>query len=675
MSTGKGPGGAEVASRKAMDLKHKSSVRERLAWYWGRATNMGTREIVHRLVEGAAKQYSRRLAQGWDAIQAIGPLALLPGVADRMRDCQPDLAVSIVREAEDIRVGRFHLLGACWPEPEVMPPPPAFWNVDPDDGEMFPQHDAYCFDVSFRHGVNTREIKRIWELARLQFLVPLAAYVALSGDRRDLELVAGVVRSWMGGNPPFRGPNWGSGIELALRLISVALSLSIIGVAALDEEARRAVLKFVYAHVYWLKRFPSLHSSANNHRIAELVGVIVGMTIAPGIPGAADLREKSWRHLLTEIHRQIYPDGVGAEQAPCYTAFAIELFLVATVVYEKQHDLPAATIDRLSAWAEHSLWLMDSQSRVPAIGDSDDCRVIATTQAGEPRYVASIVSAVANVVGRPDLAPPAKDPSIRDVLFGSAGALALSRQRTGLRSFPTGGYSVIRGKGEAPAVLTFDYGPVGYLSIAAHGHADTLAVWLSIGSQPIFVDAGTYRYHSTRALRNAFRETAVHNTLILGGLPSSRPAGPFNWATKARARCIALEDGPIARVIAEHDGYVARFGLRHRRTVAFDGTSRFSITDELLGVSEGREVTISLLLHPACEATFERDGTLLIAAAGRPLVRLVSTGPLMADIIRGDANSNLGWVSPSFGVRVPTDQIVFKGILDEPSTITVNLLS
>jgi hypothetical protein len=91
-----------------MDLKHHSSVRERIAWYSGRATNMGTREIVHRLVEVATKQYSRRLAQGWDAIQAIGPLALLPGDADRMRDCQPDLAVSIAREAEDIRGGPLH---------------------------------------------------------------------------------------------------------------------------------------------------------------------------------------------------------------------------------------------------------------------------------------------------------------------------------------------------------------------------------------------------------------------------------------------------------------------------------------------------------------------------------------------------------------------------------------
>ena len=86
-----------------------------------------------------------------------------------------------------------------------------------------------------------------------------------------------------------------------------------------------------------------------------------------------------------------------------------------------------------------------------------------------------------------------------------------------------------------------------------------------------------------KALRDALRDTAVHNTLTLRGLASSRPSGLFNWATKAKARCIAVEDGPIARVVAEHDGYVARFGLRHRRTVEFDGTSRIAITDELLG--------------------------------------------------------------------------------------------
>jgi len=634
---------------------------------------MDAKEIVHRVVEGATKQLSRRLTQGWDAIKPAGTLVPLPFAATALRNCEPALAATIAGEANDTRQGKFHLLGATWPAPQAMPPAPTYWHVDPDDGEVFPQRDAYCFDVSFRHGVNTREIKRIWELSRLQFLVPLAAYAALIGGREEFELVIALVRSWMDGNHPFRGLNWGSGIELALRVISVALALSIIGVERLDEEGRRSILKFFSAHVYWLKRFPSLHSSANNHRIAELAGLIVGLSMAPGAHGAGDQREGYWRELIAEIDRQIHPDGVGAEQAPAYTAFAIELFLVSAFAYGKLHDLPTGTKDRLAAWAEHALWLMDSDGKVPAIGDADDGRVVATTQDREPRYVASIVSAIASCLDRPDLAPPKTDPNLRDTLFGS---LASSpNERTGLRTFAAGGYSVFRGTGEAPAILTFDHGPLGYLSIAAHGHADSLAVWLSAGSQPIFVDAGTYRYHSRKALRDGLRDTAVHNTLTLRGFASSRPSGLFNWATKAVARCIASEGAPLARVTAEHDGYLAQFGLKHRRTVAFDGKSRITISDELIGASEDREAAISFLLDPSCTARIEPDGSLLIAAQGRPLARLTSTGPLAPEIVRGDATSTLGWVSPSFSVRVPADQIILKGNLDRPSVVTVTLLA
>ena len=315
---------------------------------------------------------------------------------------------------------------------------------------------------------------------------------------------------------------------------------------------------------------------------------------------------------------------------------------------------------------------MDADARVPAIGDFDDCRAIATTQAHEPKYVASIVAVVADCIGRPDLAPSAKDPSIRDIVLGSAGISAT--HRAGLRSFPKGGYSVIRGTDKTPVVLIFDHGPVGYLSIAAHGHADTLAVWLSIGNQPVFVDAGTYLYHSSRDLRDTFRDTAVHNTLVLDGMASSRPAGPFNWASKANARLITLESTPILRVVAEHDGYFSQYGVMHRRAIEFDGTSRFTITDELLGSLEDRRVTVSFLLDPACQAALESDGSVLIVGNRCSIVRLASAGPLEARIIRGDEKSRLGWVSPSFGVRVPTDQILFEGTLTKPSRITINLL-
>jgi hypothetical protein len=132
--------------------------------------------------------------------------------------------------------------------------------------------------------------------------------------------------------------NWTSGIELALRVISVALALSIMGTDQLGPVERDALLRFFVAHVDWMKRFPSAHSSANNHRIAELAGLIVALRMVPGIPSAADASEESWEELLREIDRQIYLDGVGAEQSTGYAAFSIELFLVAAAALERDHS-------------------------------------------------------------------------------------------------------------------------------------------------------------------------------------------------------------------------------------------------------------------------------------------------------------------------------------------------
>ena len=80
-------------------------------------------------------------------------------------------------------------------------------------------------------------------------------------------------------------------------------------------------------------------------------------------------------------------------------------------------------------------------------------------------------------------------------------------------------------------------------------------MWLSVGNQPILVDAGTHKYNSDRVIRDAFRSTIAHNTLTLCGVGSSRPAGPFNWASKAKARCVVAQDGPIAHLVAEHTAF------------------------------------------------------------------------------------------------------------------------
>jgi uncharacterized heparinase superfamily protein len=651
-----------------------NSMLDKLNWYWSRFTGMSGAKIIHRIIESSKKWADHRLDRGWESLPAPGPLRPIASVTDRLLVMMPDLSREVGRAAHDVRSGLFNLLGAQWPKPLAMPPPPNFWHTDPGTGELNRDRNKYCFDISFRHGINVQELKRIWEINRLQFLVPLAVDAAQRGDSATRNLVHEIVLSWMDANQPYRGINWSSGIELSLRVISVALSLSIVGLSHLSKPVLRRLQQFFAAHVRWIVRYPSLYSSANNHLVAELAGLIVATSFAPHIPGANALQQQSFAKLLNELQQQLLPDGVGVEQSPSYSAFMIELALLALLVgNQSAPNLPDAVRARLAAWAEHVRWMMDADGRVPQIGDCDDCRAIGMIQGPENRYVASIVAAVSGYLQRPELAPPTQQPHLRDLIFGSPNTFSLAP--IGIKSWQAGGYTVIRGRATNPIVLIIDHGPLGYLSIAAHGHADTLAIWLSVGHQPVIVDAGTYLYHSDAIWRNRFRCTPLHNTLTISGESSSRPAGPFNWATKANARLVSATADPHPRVTVEHDGYSAHFSVRHQRTLDVLDDTEIVITDELVGVAMDQPVAISFLIDPSCRAIVNSSRTEQVSVTNDrgEVLHMISDGPLWPRIVRGDEVTGLGWISPSFGLCIPTDQIVFEGHLEKSSTIRIHL--
>ena len=146
------------------------------------------------------------------------------------------------------------------------------------------------------------------------------------------------------------------------------------------------------------------------------------------------------------------------------------------------------------------------------------------------------------LLDQPQLTPPGWRPHLRHAMFGFPSPAMPAP--SGLRVFAAGGYSVIRHCVAGRSLMAvIDHGELGYLSIAAHGHADTLAVWLHVDGQPVIVDAGTYLYHAGGDWRCHFRSTAAHNTLRLEQVDASDQAGNFNWSHKARARLIASHAG------------------------------------------------------------------------------------------------------------------------------------
>jgi hypothetical protein len=632
----------------------------RLGWMVRRLRSMPAPEIAHRIGEQAKRAWSRRYVPDFDRMAAgQDTLPSWPGLRDGAA-ADAGLRRNWRELADAVRENRFHFLARDWSAADGLPD----WHLDPETGGRWPA-DAYCFDIDYRLG-GKGDIKPVWELNRLQYLQPLAALAALEDDRELAALVWDHVASWIAANPPFHGIAWASGIELAARAASLVIVAGWIGDRAPPEVAAR-LPACLAAHGYWIDRYPSRFSSANNHLIAEAGGLFVIGSLAPGIDGAAAWAAKGWAILQAEAQRQIFDDGIGAEQSPSYTAFSLEWLLLADILAARLgRPFGPDYRARLASGGRALRAFADAGGHLPAIGDDDEGCVIANGFVNEG-YVNGILDALAAWLDAPDIAAPANAGHLRQAFAGTPPSAAATAP--GIQRFDDGGYTVVRDSGAAgqERLLVFDHGPLGYLGIAAHGHADALAVWLHAAGRPVIVDAGTWLYAAGGSERDRFRGTTAHNTLSIAGADSSIVTGPFNWGARANCTVLAADDDPAHwSVSAEHDGYLARFGACHRRRVAAAGAD-IDIEDCLVGSPGPWDVRIGFLFAPDLEIDETAEGWQVTDAGGRRLLTLHVEGPLSAHLEEA-------WVSPAFGQRVRSRRLVIAGDLAPGAVVRTRLV-
>ena len=560
----------------------------RLAWYFRRLAAMSAPEMAFRLLDRLRLIQDKHQPPRFDIPADIGR-PIFPGLDEMLAELGSVADWRVVYEAA--RASKLAWFGVSWPDSD-----PPDWHLDPASLRHWPV-DVFGPDIGYRHDNLYGDVKLVWELNRLQYLQPIAALAHVTGEAGTADLVRRHVADWIARNPPFLSINWSSGIELALRAVSLLFAGALVD---LGEDLNAKLANSLAAHGYWLARYPSRYSSANNHAIAEGLGLLAIGTALPALPDAADWVRRGRAILERESVRQILPDGVGAEQAISYQCFTMEMLALGA-------KFGAATRSRFPQANVFLDAMTDTAGNLPRIGDDDEGRVF--------------------------WSPP--------------GRLKPRASADGIHHFPIGGYTIIR---EGPLHLVFDHGPLGYLSIAAHGHADALSIWLHVDGKPLLIDAGTYRYHGAGLVRNAFRGTAAHNTLTVAGADQSEIAGPFNWSRKANCRVLSMTDAPWA-IEAEHDGYSRRFGCLHRRRIESAGPQRFSVIDKLVGTGGPWPVGAGFLVAPGNEVRYE-DGIWWIGGK----LRLNYSGSLKAEIQEAE-------YSPSMGRIEPTLRLVFSGTM------------
>ncbi len=636
---------------------------------------MSLPEIAHRVHEAAKRSAWRSYRRGWSDFDiGNGPLPIIPELGKRLElaaNHDPTLRKRISDDCRLLLSGSFSLLNHRWPEGtlanlDVSDPDLFLW--DPITSQRWPNVDAYCFDVPYRHNGGTGDVKYIWEINRLQFLQVAAAEARLTNNPVLANKILDVIFAWMDANPPFKGINWCSGIELSLRIVTIVIVLSFLGDIN-DCDKRIRLRAFMHAHSFWLGRYPSLFSSANNHLIAEALGLFIAGGLMPDLPNAQQMVAHGRTVLENEIQKQILDDGVGAEQSITYTAFSVEMFVLAGLIGTlKGNSFSPEYHQRLASAAEFICWLLDEAGRAPAIGDNDEGRVVTLSLNSEPRYPASVAAAVGGLLGLARFVTPHRLPELRDAVFCSPD-VATTFSRTGMRIFKTGGYTVVReSHAEKPTLLVFDHGPLGYLSIAAHGHADALAIWLHVGDTPVFVDAGTYLYHAERAWRDFYRSATAHNTVTIEGESGNVPTGSFQWLRKGDAELLSHHAGPDWSVDAQDNGYKSQFGVVHHRQVSRTAGG-FDVADRLLGRGLPRAVSIRFLLAPNLTASLDNNRW-IIRLPNRIVVSVQAPADFEMLKVRADEALPAGWISLFFGDHRGADQLLFNGFLGADAAVT-----
>ncbi|MFY9654512.1 alginate lyase family protein, partial [Trebonia sp.] len=568
---------------------------------------------------------------------------------------------AIVAAADRLLKGEWEMLGAVRTD---MVQPDWFW--DPVTGRRS-SPDAYAFSVNQRDEAAVGNIKQVWEVNRLQHLTLLATAWFLTAEEAYAQRVADQLRSWLRENPFLSGVNWTSGIELGVRLINLAWIRRLLdswpGVAALFEGSETTVRQIRW-HQEYLAAFESRGSSANNHLIAEAAGQLAASCAFPWFPESDRWRREAASLLARSLADNTFPSGINRELASDYHGFVFELGVFAAAeAAAAGTPVPDGTWRLLCSMADAMAALVDCLGQPPRQGDSDEGRVVLLDAPARGRWPA-LLALGDGVFGR--LAWwPAVPPDAGSVLLRSlAGDVEEVSGRPAARPdrFPDAGISFLRtAAADSPELwCRCDGGPHGFLSIAAHAHADALSVEVRYGGVDVLADPGTYCYHGEPAWRSYFQSTIGHNTVEVGGRWQSVRGGAFLWLRHAAGREISFaSDGAVASWTGEHDGYRPAV---HRRSARLDrGTRVVEITDEISGGPH--DVRVAFHLGPDVAVSLAGSvASLAWPDAVTPgAAELMLPAGLEWSLHRGETEPILGWYSAGLGHRVPAVTLLGQG--------------
>jgi hypothetical protein len=491
----------------------------KLSWYWHRLRAMSAAEIALHARKKARQFVDARRERDWGSVKLESGVGFpkIPAAGDAPQVLREALA----RDAENILHGRWR----AFRELELRVDDPPRWHKDYLANVDLATNES-AFKLNHRGLPKGADVKLIWELSRWNQLVRLAMAAHVLDDERAAHKCITWLEDWVKHNPPFRGWNWTSSLESGLRLVQFTWIDALLAPHAerwgFEAELETLRYEILPPHVWFTWRHKSFGSSANNHLLGELSGLILATARWPALVnwGAnMTLLHGLWER---EVFRQFAEDGGNKEQALNYQLFSFEFCWQVYQTLLAAHRTISQTVQMRLMDATVFFWNVQWNGARWAYGDSDDAYVTPffleeqhATKEWRDWFSSKSSSALKYWLGefpdeRTGFSPPAHSPQLGPWWH---------YQRSGIAVAESGFWW-----------LRWDVSPLGYLATAAHGHLDALHLSVWFKGVPFIVDPGTGAYYADKNLRAWLASRSAHNSPCPEGVEFPRRLGPFLWA-------------------------------------------------------------------------------------------------------------------------------------------------
>jgi hypothetical protein len=522
------------------------------------------------------------------------------------------------------------------------------WRKDVSTGITSPL--AYYGNISKQDCSYNGDVKFIAEISRMEFL-PFMALKGIVDDNEQMLLrINKILLTWNSQNPYLKSINWTSGIEVAIRAVNLIYTHHILNhFKQSNNEINRLIVEIISNSYHFLKNHLSLYSSANNHLMAELMG----LTVIGSYFKITKRNQSKWENMFFEqIEKQINTDGVNMELCTRYHAEVTDQILIGILFLEgANHNIPTYIWERFKKtfhFTEH----VDYFGNETIFGDNDEGSVI--NPFFHPNF--SLYKSqlqTSNFLFDTQYNSNGKLDFRNYLIFGSKYKAEKFDSVEEDKLFQESGYCFFYNH-TSKTKLSFDCGNLGDDISAAHGHSDIFHFNLEAYGLAFIIDSGTYQYHSRyEKWRNYFKGIKAHNTVSINDKNHAYNNGRMSWLNRPKTWVDSFEVSKDMIACKATTNAFEKEGIELSRSIIFQNRNNKVTILDSAKADKNLTYELKFFLHFHPETTVFHNGEEIVLTRKEKKIILINKMFTKANLYKGvhEKESILGWHSKNYASK------------------------